>query len=102
MYLSAGIPGLDLSAVDRSRALLLEGRVDYEFRTTVVSPLHTAESLAEAARWIAGAKEYYLQQYKDPGCVLNNEGLGPYDEAQMRSLAEAVRPYVPTVQLRGL
>ena len=99
---TAGVPGLDLTPVDRSRALLLEGRVDYEFRTTVVKPLHTAGSLAEAARWISGAKEYYLQQYKDPGSVLNNEGLGSYDEVQMRTLAEVVRPFVPSVKLRGI
>lgn len=99
---TAGIPGLDLSAIDRSRALLLEGRVEYEFRTTVVKPLHTVESLQEAAKWIEGAAEYYLQQYRDPGSVLNNEGLGPYDEDQMRAFAEAVRPYVPSVQVRGI
>ena len=99
---TAGIPGLDLKNIDRSRALLLEGRVEYEFRTTVVSPLHTAESLTEAAQWIAGAKEYYLQQYKDPGGVLNNTGLAACDEAQMQRFAEAVRPWVPSVRLRGL
>lgn len=99
---TVGVPGLDLTAVDRSRALLLEGRVEYEFRTTVVRPLHTRESLCETAEWISGAAEYYLQQYRDPGCVLNNEGLAPYDEAQMRAFAEAVRPIVPSVQLRGI
>ncbi len=99
---TAGLPGMDLSAIDRSRALLLEGRVEYEFRTTVVAPLHTEESLKEAAEWIRGAKEYYLQQYKNPGSVLHDEGLRPYDEAQMHALADAVRPIVPTVQLRGI
>ena len=99
---TAGVPGLDLTAVDRSRALLLEGRVEYEFRTTVVKPLHTAESLVEAAKWIGGAAEYYLQQYRDPGSVICSDGLGPYDESEMRAFAEAVRPYVPSVQLRGI
>ena len=99
---TAGVLDLDLTPIDRSRALLLEGRVEYEFRTTVVAPLHTVESLIETARWIEGAKEYYLQQYKDPGGVLCNEGLAPYDEAQMNALADAVRPIVPAVQLRGL
>lgn len=99
---TAGIANLDLDAITRSRDLLMQGRVEYEFRTTVVKPLHTAESLRETAKWIEGAKEYYLQQYRDPGCVLNNVGLAPYDEAEMRAFAEAVRPYVPSVQLRGL
>ena len=99
---TAGVPGLDLKTVDRSRALLLEGRAEYEFRTTVVKPLHTEDSLIEAAKWISGAAEYYLQQYKDPGSVIDNTGLGSYDEAQMRAFAEAVRPFVPSVQLRGI
>lgn len=99
---TAGVPGLDLKKVDRSRALLLEGRAEYEFRTTVVKPLHTEDSLIEAAKWISGAAEYYLQQYKDPGSVIDNTGLGSYDEAQMRAFAEAVRPFVPSVQLRGI
>ena len=99
---TAGLPDMDLTKINQSRALLLEGRVEYEFRTTVVRPLHTEESLVEAAQWIAGAREYYLQQYKDPGTVLHSEGLGSYDEAQMRAFAEAVRPWVPSVQLRGI
>ena len=76
--------------------------MDYEFRTTVVRGLHTAESLVEAAKWIAGAKEYYLQQFKDSGDVIALEGLGAYDEAEMHALAEAVRPFVPSVQVRGV
>ena len=68
---TVGVPGLDLSGVERSKNFLLEGHIDYEFRTTVVKGLHTAESLTEAARWIAGAKEYYLQQFRDSGNVIN-------------------------------
>ena len=50
---TAGIPDLDLSRIEQSKNLLLSGIVDYEFRTTVVKGLHTAESLVEAAEWIA-------------------------------------------------
>ncbi len=99
---TAGLERLDLGAIARSKDFLLRGTVDYEFRTTVVKGLHTAESLTEAARWIAGAKEYYLQQYKDSGAVLAADGLGSFDEAQMRALAEAVRPVIPAVQVRGV
>ena len=56
----------------------------------------------EAAKWIGGAKEYYLQQFKDSGHVLNISGLGAFDEKEMHALAEAVRPWVPTVQVRGV
>ena len=97
-----GIPGFDLSGVERSKNFLLEGHIDYEFRTTAAKGLHTAESLTEAARWIAGAKEYYLQQFKDSGNVIDIEGLSAFDEKEMHELAERVSVYVPSVQVRGV
>ena len=99
---TAGLAKLDMEAITRSKDFLLEGTVDYEFRTTVVKGLHTAESLMEAARFIEGAKEYYLQQYKDSGAVLAAEGLGAFDADEMHALADAVRPIVPTVEVRGV
>lgn len=99
---TAGLRALDLSAIERSKNLLLEGRIDYEFRTTVVKGLHTRESLLEAARWIEGAKEYYLQQYKDSGNLIRPEGLGAFSNEEMHALCEAVAEILPTVQLRGV
>lgn len=97
-----GLPGFELSAVERSKDFLLGGEVDYEFRTTVVKGLHTAESVAESAKWIQGAKEYYLQQFKDSGDVLAIEGLSAFDKEEMNALAKAAAEYVPSVQLRGV
>ena len=99
---TAGLRALDLSAIERSKNLLLEGRIDYEFRTTVVKGLHTRESLLEAARWIEGAKEYYLQEYKDSGNLIRPEGLGAFSNEEMHALCEAVAEILPTVQLRGV
>ena len=99
---TAGVPSLDLASIEKSRDLLLSGAVEAEFRTTVVKGLHTRESLIETSKWIAGAPEYYLQQYKDSGDILSSSGLSAFDREEMLSLAEAVRPYVPTVQIRGV
>ena len=99
---TVGLPAVDLKALERSKNFLLEGRVEYEFRTTVVRGLHTAESLKEAAAWIAGAKEYYLQQYKDSGDIIAAQGLGAFTDEEMRALAEELRPIVPAVRLRGV
>ena len=99
---TAGLERFDLAGVTKSKDFLLEGRVDYEFRTTVVKGLHTEESLLDAARWIKGAREYYLQQYKDSGAILDADGLGAFDADEMRRLADAVRTVVPAVQVRGV
>jgi pyruvate formate lyase activating enzyme len=101
---TVGVPGFDLGPVERTKNYLLSGPVEYEFRTTVVKGLHTRESLVEAAQWIAGAREYYLQQFKDPGGgqVIAVQGLGAFSGEEMHALAEAVRPIVPAVQVRGV
>lgn len=99
---TVGIDKPDMAAIERSKDFLLSGAVDYEFRTTVVMGLHCVDSLREAAQWISGAREYYLQQFKDSGQVLNITGLGAFNEQEMRALAEAVRPWVPSVQVRGV
>ncbi len=97
-----GIENYDISKVEESKNLLLGGVVDYEFRTTVVKGLHTKESLVSAAKWIEGAKEYYLQQFKDSGDLILPEGLGAYDKEEMNVLCDAVRQYVPSAQVRGV
>ena len=99
---TVGIENFELGEVERSKDFLLSGEVEYEFRTTVVRGLHTRESLIEAAKWIEGAKEYYLQQFKDSGDIIAREGLGAFDESEMHALAEAVRPIVPSVRVRGV
>lgn len=99
---TVGLPSLDLAPIERSKELLLRGDVDYEFRTTVVKGLHTRESIIGAAKWIAGAKEYYLQQFKDSGNVIAIGGLSEYNEQEMHALAQAAAQVVPTVQVRGV
>lgn len=99
---TVGLPALDLAPIERSKELLLRGDVDYEFRTTVVKGLHARESILGAAKWIAGAKEYYLQQFKDSGHVIAIEGLSEYNEQEMHELAQAAAQYVPSAQVRGV
>ena len=86
-----GLKSFDFAPVERSKEMLLSGETDYEFRTTVVKGIHTKESLIGAAKWIEGAKEYYLQQFKDSGNLILPDGLASYDEKQMHALADAVR-----------
>ena len=99
---TVGIAGFDIKAVERSKNFLLEGRVEYEFRTTAVKGLHTEESIAAASKWIEGAAEYYLQQFKDSGELIDSAGLGSFDEDEMKGLLKAAAEFVPAVQLRGI
>lgn len=97
---TAGIPALDLTAVQESVAYLMSGAVDYEFRTTVAAQLHDEESFEDIARWIAGAKRYALQEFKDSGDILA-DGLTPCTTEQMQVFLSILKPHIPGAFLRG-
>ena len=97
---TAGLPAMDLGSVRESVALLLEGRTDYEFRTTTVAELHDDRSFEQIGPWIRGARRYFLQKFTDRDTV-PFEGLHAPTEEQMRRWADILRPYAESVQLRG-
>ena len=98
---TAGVPGLDVAPYRESVALLLEGRVDYEFRTTVVREFHDQASFQAIGPWLKGAKRYFLQSFVDRDTVLQT-GLHPCSRVQLEDFANLVRPYVSQVELRGV
>lgn len=93
--------GVDLlGPVKRSAALLMEGAVDYEFRTTVCAPLHTSEEMAGIGRWLKGAKRYFLQPFVDSGELVGS-GVKPLTKEEIEALRDSVLPDITSTQIRG-
>ena len=99
--MTAGLAELDLQPVRESVSILLEGRVDYEFRTTVVAELHDEASFREIGPWICGARRYFLQAFTDRDTV-PYDGFHAPQEAEMRRYAEIMQPFAASVQIRGM
>ena len=99
--ITIGIPGFDISKVKRSVEFLLQGKVPYEFRTTVVSQFHDEESMRGIAEWIRGADRYYLQEFVDRETVKFG-GLTACSKDQMNAFLEIVKTSVNQAELRGL
>ena len=86
--------------VQESVDYLLSAPVPYEFRTTVVKSLHTMEDMIAIGQWIAGAEQYFLQNFEDSGDILT-PGLQGFTPVEMEAFADALRPYVPAVAVRN-
>ena len=97
-----GVPGME-EKVLQSIGLLKEGRVDYEFRTTVVAELHEVADIESAAKTIAGAKRYFLQNFTETDDLLSPGASfsGPGKE-KLPAMLEAARRYVPATEVRGV
>jgi len=98
---TVGIEGFDTAPVEQSIRLLKEGRVDYEFRTTVVSQLHDEDSLLSLAKMLTGVPQWFLQNFVDSGDVIG-EGLCAMPEAELRAIAEKAAYFVPNIKIRGI
>jgi pyruvate formate lyase activating enzyme len=56
---------VDIKRIKLSVELIKNQAPDYEFRTTVVPGLHTSKNILEIAKWLKGAKRYFLQSYRE-------------------------------------
>ena len=97
---TVGVPDFDPAPVRESVRLLMEGRVAFEFRTTVVRELHTADDLAELGRWLRGAPVYALQNFRDSGDLIG-EGLHGFSAQELEAFARLLRPCFGQVVIRG-
>lgn len=62
-YCLAAGKNVDLEKIKKSAQIIMNGKIDYEFRTTVVPDFFTAEDALEIAQWLEGADLYILQQF---------------------------------------
>jgi pyruvate formate lyase activating enzyme len=56
---------VDKDRIKLSVQLIMNSRISYEFRTTVVPGIHMEKDFKEIAKWIKGAPAYYLQEYRE-------------------------------------
>lgn len=91
----------DLDAIRETVDFLLHGKMDYEFRTTVVKELHNEHDFVQIGQWLKGAKAYYLQAYKDSDEVLQ-PGFSSYSLEELEHFREILQATIPVVGIRGI
>lgn len=90
----------NIRPVRETMKYLLEDHVDYEFRTTVVKEFHEEGDLFAIAKWIKGAKRYYLQPFVEAKTCIQ-AGLHSYEKEEMETFLKTVQKYIPEAKLRG-
>ena len=91
----------DLEKIKKSIHLLLENKVDYEFRTTIVKEFHEITDFDHIGKMIYGAKRYYLQCFQNKESVLT-PSLHALEKEDLIKCLKVVQKYIPQVQLRGM
>ena len=96
-----GVHDFDMVSMEKSVDILMNGTVDFEFRTTVTKNFHTIEDIENIGKWIKGTKKYYLQNFVDSGNLIDNAVEGVSKE-EMQEMLEVIRKYIPTAEIRGI
>ena len=104
---TAGIANPDMEKIEESMRFLMEGSLDYEFRTTVVQELHTPDDISAIGQWFRTlspnnvVKKYFLQPYTHRDSVLCS-GLHAPTKAQLQAFSQAAAPYIHQIEIRGI
>lgn len=98
---TVGIKDFDVELIKRSIRVIQESGVAHEFRTTVVSPLHTADDFGKIAGQVEGSEKYFLQGFVDSGNLLNGEGLTEMPHDELEKALENAKQIIPQAKIRG-
>ena len=96
------------SKVDKERIklsvnLIMNSRVPYEFRTTVVPGLHAEKDFLAIAKWIGGAREYWLQEYREDFKVLDPgiKNITKGKKLDLEKIRKSIKSNFGKVGIRG-
>ncbi len=81
---------------------LARGFPDYEFRTTVVPKFHKKEDFLSIAKWLDGAKKYFLQQFRPEKTFDESFAkIRPYSDEKLAEFCQLIKPFFETCEVRA-
>lgn len=93
---------VDLELIKQSINILLHGKIDYEFRTTVIANYHTTADILEIAKLISGAPRYFLQKFVSSEKLLDPafRQAKSLTISELETVAKQCQEYVRVCQVR--
>lgn len=98
---TVGLQDFKFDEIEKTIKYLLEGHVDYEFRTTLVEKFHKSTNFDELGKMIKGCKNYYLQQFEDHGTCIE-QGLSALPKEKVFEIKKIMQKYCENVSIRGI
>ena len=93
----------NIGKIKESIALIMNSSIDYEFRTTVITPFHTDEEMLAAGELIHGAKRYCLQAFVPQDHLPGEEfrALKRTTPQRLHELEKLMVPFADEIIVRG-
>ena len=98
---TVGVPDFDTSKILESIDIIRNSGVEYEFRTTVVSPLHRPEDFGKLAKLVEGSPRYFLQSFVDSGDLVAGDGMKELTKEELSEALANAKSIIPQAKIRG-
>ena len=80
--------------------ILLEWRIDYEFRSTIAKWVHTEKDIEEMAKLVSWAKRYFIQNYRPEIKLNENFTAESFISSELLSMKKIAEKYVERCDVR--
>jgi len=89
--------------IQNSIDIIMNFSKNYEFKTTIVPSILNKNDIIDIAKWIKGAKQYYLQQFKNDSQILSDKlnEIEPYTKEYLIELKNEIKSYFNKCEIRG-
>jgi len=100
-YNDVTLSNVDIEKIKKSIDIIMNSRIDYEFRTTIVKSQLTKEDILKIGELIRSAELYVLQEFKatktlDPNFLKETS----YPKEELEEIASSLRGLVKRVAIR--
>ena len=93
--------GVKIENIEKSIKILKDGKINYEFRTTVVPTILDKEDIMKIAKWLSPAKKYYLQNFRAEKTIDPKfEKIKPYPDKYLLEIQKQASPFFEICEVR--
>ncbi len=91
---------VNIEKITKTKNLLLNSKIPYEFRTTVLREFHNKDEITKIADFIKGAQKYTIQNFR-PEKTLNKkfEHLLGFEKKELEEFKKIAEKTIPTVKV---
>ncbi len=82
---------VNVENIKKSIEILKKGKIDYEFRTTIIKEYHSLDSILEILK-IVGDSKYYIQNFKMSDLVMDKT-LHGFSEEELKEIRKKLKNY---------
>ena len=92
---------LDEKPYLESIKIILNSWINYEFRTTVIKWVHNKKIIENISKYIIGAKNYYIQNYRSWNTLDKYFNWESFSEKELEEFKESSKKYIKNIQIRN-